>query len=96
MSHGRVCVRIEPHDDANAFGIDVKRFYAPFTIHSVCPECGQLAAKDLSSDYLSFPSVNEPERVHFYCEYEDDNAEGGYHCCEWSETVIMRLTMEAA
>ena len=76
---------IEVHDDAVA--LDVKRCYLPITIKSICPICATPAEKDLSSDYLSYPCVNAPERVGFVC-IDEEGEENGH---EWSVNIQIEL-----
>jgi hypothetical protein len=71
--------------------IELKRAYLPVVVTSECPECGELVEKDLSDDYLSYPVANGKEELHFCHEIADGEDEH-----EWSETIVVRLTIEAA
>lgn len=56
--------------------IDVKRWYSPYLLISKCAQCGHRNELDLTDDYLSYPSIDEPHEVYFFCdkcehEYEE-------------------------
>jgi hypothetical protein len=71
------------------FQLDVKRFYAPYILESVCPRCATKCRLDFSGpDYLSYPSVGAPFVQHFYHECPD----GREH--EWPVTIKIDITME--
>ena len=59
------------------FDIDIKRFYAPFKIHTKCKneECGKIFTKDFNLDYFSYPSLNEPIEEYLYCDECDEEHE---------------------
>ncbi len=63
------------------FKVEVKRFYVPVKITAECPECGKEVTKDCESDYLSHPTFNAVEQVHFYCvtETDDDHEEHEFY-----------------
>ena len=49
--------------------IDVKRFYLDGVIITCdCDKCGSILERDFGSDYLSYPTVGEPEDIEFWCE----------------------------
>ncbi len=80
-------MRIEKHDGSGS--LDIKRCYLPFVLFDTCPTCGLEVAKDLGSDYLSYPVFGKPEEVDFY--HYDEEAEVEH---EWTRKVIIGLTME--
>jgi len=48
--------------------IDVKRFYLPgTTVSAICWQCFQQVTHDFSRDYLSYPTVNTPQKLGLYC-----------------------------
>jgi len=72
-----------------------KRFYVPgVTIKSICPECGEEVVYDLGDHYLSYPILNTPYKFSFCHDAptEDDQ----YNDHEWTEEIIVRVTIEAA
>lgn len=72
-------VRIEPVEGAEVEG--KKRQYAPFIIHWKC-ECGADCKKDLTEDYLSYPTFGVAEQKSLYC-----------HACETGLVVQLRLSL---
>ena len=71
-----------------------KRFYIPgVTLKSVCPECGKEVVDDLGEQYLSYPKVNEPFDYTFYHEQQPEE-EGKYWCHEWTEKIVLRISVE--
>lgn len=63
-------------NEESHFEVDVKRFYLPATITAKCPHCGKEVEHDLSDDYLSYPTANEPFDHLMYCDGpkgEDDH-----------------------
>jgi hypothetical protein len=76
---------------------EIKRFYFPAILTSNCPECGEEVVKDGRNQYISWPSFNKPQEVHFYHEAEVDlgNGEKDYIDHEWSETILIKLILEA-
>lgn len=64
-----------------------KRFYYPVKVHSECPKCGVPVVNDGSKLYLSYPITNTVQRLGFYHECEDGDA-------EWSCNVVLRVTLE--
>lgn len=73
--------------------IEAKRFYAPLRFTDTCPECGREVVKDCSGDYLSFPELNKPTKIHFYCSYWDEETDEDIEH-EFERWVILRLTAE--
>jgi hypothetical protein len=73
--------------------IDLKRCYLPIVIIDTCPKCGMEVSKHLSSDYLSYPRVNQVFSVSMYhhIEHEDRDEEH-----DWKVFVILRVSLEAA
>jgi hypothetical protein len=80
-------MKIRKRKDDVAFELDIKRFYAPFTISDECPKCSAKAERNLEKDYLSYPVVGNPEEVSFCCD-----------ACshEWSRSVVLGLTLKEA
>lgn len=91
-------MKIVNHDSPTS--IDVKRFYPPFKVTDECPTCGQvLEGCGPHSQYLSYPSVNVVEEVHFCCEHlapDGDFMEGFEDCDydEWSVEIIITIKAE--
>ncbi len=57
------------------FEIEVKRFYVPLKITVNCPHCNEEKKIDLRDDYLSYPTLNEPEAIYQYCEHCENEFE---------------------
>lgn len=86
-------LRIE-QDEEISVEIEVKRFYIPgVTVYSTCPNCMKEHKFDFDNEYISYPVVNAPEKVHFYC---TDCDEAGEDVFEWTEELILRMTLESA
>lgn len=69
-------------------GLDIKRFYVPgCKITSKCPKCGATVEKDLGQHYLSYPSLDKPTEVDFYC----DDDRGG---CDNEWTGLVQVSIE--
>ncbi len=70
-----------------------KRQHVPAIVEDDCPKCGTVVTRDLSNDtgstgmYLSYPMVNVPKKLAFVC----DKCEH-----EWSQHVVVRMTLEIA
>lgn len=47
--------------------IEEKRFYFPTVCKHVCSQCGEEVTVDFANDYLSYPEMNSPIGVNFYC-----------------------------
>ena len=73
------------HIYEDEFVIDTKRLYLPLVFSSPCPKCNGVLERDLSESYLSYPSLNTPQTVSFYC--------GECHE-EWTEEFTLRLSVE--
>lgn len=75
--------------DGEAAGrIDVKRFHLPgIKTKSTCEHCGVESIKDMDVEYLSYPVINRPFDLGFYCGYCDH---------EWAERVRLRISLELA
>ena len=73
--------------------LPIKRFYAPYVIESNCPTCGKLADRDLSSNYIMYPTLGEPIEILMYC-YDDDGDESLY-CDEWAIQVQLDIKVKA-
>lgn len=69
------------------FSTNHKRFPIP-GVMSTCPHCGQ----EVAAGYLSYPDANTPFNLDFF--HEAPNGGGAAH--EWSERVILRITIEPA
>ena len=74
--------------------IDSKRFYAPLRFIETCPECGREVVKDCEDDYLSYPKLNEPTKIHFYCSYVDEETDQDVEH-EFERWAILRITAVA-
>lgn len=70
--------------------LDIKRCYLPIEITDTCPTCGTTVTKHLSSDYISFPKVNEPTKLSMYHHIEETGEEH-----DWFVFVVFRVTAEA-
>lgn len=69
----------------NEFKIDVKRFYFPGKLESVCPTCGASWQLDGKDRYLSYPTVNKVEEYTAYCD----------ECyTEWAVHYRLNVTIE--
>lgn len=75
-----------------SFELEVKRFYFPAVLRANCPVCGKECIKDGSGDYLSYPKVNTPTKVYFYC-YSIVDGKDVEH--EFKKEIILRITVEA-
>jgi len=77
--------------------LGIKRFYVPgVVLRSKCPQCGMVDEKDLSDNYISYPQINEPTKVHFYCEHYADSQSEDEGCGHsWTEEVIVRIKIES-
>lgn len=69
----------------NRFEVDVKRFYIPVVVISVCPECTEEVRRNLEDNYLSYPTLGAPTKLYFSCSNEH----------EWQDQVIVNITVEA-
>lgn len=85
-------MKIEMSD--SPYPIDVKRFYFPARFIETCPECGKEVVKDGDGDYLSYPKLNEPFDVNFYCHSIDEATDKDIEH-EFTRRVVMRLSFEA-
>lgn len=47
--------------------INIKRFYLPVTFDVKCM-CGKISNIDFEQEYLNYPVVGEPEKIHWYCD----------------------------
>lgn len=74
-------------DEKQAGLLEVKRFYFPAIIYSVCPNCGEERSVDGTDEYISYGGLGYNE-VHFSCYVDDEE------CAEWSETVYITLNVE--
>lgn len=59
-------MRIIKHD-AESNSIEVKRFYAPFTLEWKCPGCNSDNTRDFRRDYLMYPMLDAPIEIDMYC-----------------------------
>lgn len=76
-----------------SMSLDLKRCRLPIEITDTCPTCGAEVTKYLSSDYISYPKVNEPMRVSMYHHIERDDDDDEH---SWDVRIILRVTAEAA
>lgn len=60
------------YDITNTSSIDVKRFYLPLTIKLTCPKCNTVNDHNLNDNYLSYPTINNPEDIGVYCKKCED------------------------
>jgi len=51
--------------DTEVSELEIKKLYVPYKITETCPKCGK---KLESQDYFSYPKLNSPEEVYFYCD----------------------------
>jgi hypothetical protein len=72
--------------------LDVKRLYIPGTvITDACPSCGVEKRVDLGNHPLSFPNINAPSDIYFYCGACDEADRRPY---EWTRQIIIRFSIE--
>lgn len=65
--------------------ISVKRFHFPLIIRCKCPKCKTECELDFEEDQLSYPKVNEREKVSIYCD----------ECDEYFEReIILKMAVE--
>lgn len=77
----------------DGYGVpEVKRFYLPYRVTSTCPECGEEVTRDLSGDYLSYPSGGETD-IDFCHEPDDDDDEGEWFSHEWTEKAFLAVVL---
>lgn len=82
-------VDFEIFNDDQEIELD-KRFYAPVRIKSECPKCGETVIKDLSDNYLSYPTTNEPFAYHM--DHHNEELEEDH---EWKiGPVVLRIYLE--
>lgn len=67
------------------FELNIKRFYLPIIIKRKCPNCNNECEEDLGYSYLSYPTVNKKERLHFYCPECD---------CEFEIDRILKISLQ--
>lgn len=85
-------IKIEGTGTPNS-GVNAKRLFLPgIVVKSTCPGCGRENVVDLGDDYLSYPVLNGPDVVHFYCCCSEH---GGESDTEWNEPIVVRVTVEA-
>lgn len=70
--------------------IGVKRLYPPFVVKAKCPTCGEIAERDLSSDYLSYLTPGVPYTVMLSC-YDEE----GDETCFTDVDVVLDFTLRA-
>ena len=72
--------------------IGVKRFYTPFELEKQCPVCDTTMTA-LGDDYISYPILNEPVDIHWYCCHEDTVfEESDEH--EGTSQIVLKMTMQ--
>ena len=64
------------------FELEIKKYN--IQIQKECPHCGHSCERDLGSDYLSYPTVNQKESTYFYC----DNCGG-----EFEIDIILKISI---
>lgn len=52
--------------------LGIKRFSLPIVFNTKCPKCNTVNEYDLQDSYLSYPKVNEQEKIQVYCHNCDD------------------------
>lgn len=52
--------------------LPIKRFYLPFQTKVVCPKCASELELDMESNYISYPTLGQPNQFPVYCEKCDD------------------------
>lgn len=82
-------MKIEPIDEP--WEIDAKRFHVPIVVRASCPKCGKECVNDYRDDGMTYPKVNRPEKIGFYCYTEIDGV-GVHH--EFEKTIILRVIIE--
>lgn len=65
--------------------ISVKRFYLPLVIDVKCPKCQSIQKLDFNDSYLSYPTVNKPNRTDVHCKACDDY---------FDVNIILRIAIE--
>ena len=95
------CPKMKIEEDLNADALcGVKRFYPPFKISMECPICGEELVACGGAEYLSYPNINRPEPVNFYCEhdkltYEDEDGEWQCDHETWEHTRYIEIEITA-
>lgn len=64
---------------------DEKRYYLPIVLTKECESCKKLLEVDLDSNYLSYPIINKPYEIWFYCEDCDT---------EYKDFITLRISIE--
>lgn len=62
-----------------------KRFRLPCIVESECPHCKEVNRKDMTDHYLSYPTINQYDKIHFCCKECDE---------EFSVELILRVRLE--
>lgn len=73
--------------------VDVKRFYAPAIVRSVCPECGADVSRHLDDNYLGYPELGVMD-IHMICYKEWETDDGTWDCSEHEFTTRIRMTIQ--
>jgi hypothetical protein len=76
------------------FDIEVKRFYLPIVIKAKCPDCGREMKRDLSNDYLSYPTIGRPERLTFCHDTEEMDPRGWHKDHEFFVDVLLSVDLK--
>lgn len=67
--------------------IDIKRMYLPYELEDVCPN-GHVTSRNLNvDDYLSYPKLDDPFPVYFYCQLCEE---------EWYRNVVLNISLTEA
>jgi hypothetical protein len=61
-----------------------KRCYLPFLLETTCPTCGEAVSSNLTEDYLNYPTLNEFNKIPFYCEKDDKS---------WEELIFIKIQL---
>lgn len=79
-------MRIEGNMNESQEELEVKRFYLPnIKVIDNCPKCNKEIVFDGNMNYISYPKLNSPESVHFYCEDCDE---------EWEKNIKLTVNVE--
>lgn len=87
----RKAIKPRVKSPVKSFEIGEKRLYLPgCKIEATCPFCGEVITKDLSRNYLSYPTANKPFTETMYHE----SPEGRDH--EFSIRLVLGVSLSIA
>lgn len=79
-------MKIKREKNSIGFEIDVKRFYLPYEVYDNCAKCGRETGIELSSiHYISYPKLDFPNRIYFYCRECEYN---------WEKYVELKISLK--